>query len=214
MKMVTRLIIVRHGNTFNKGETCLRIGCRTDIPLSSSGKEQAILLGKYLKFKNIIPDKVFSSELKRTYQTAEIAFKEAGISVSIERNKIFNEIDYSIDEAKTDEEIISRIGKDALEQWNKNAIVPDGWKFNPKEAIDNWFDFSKMIEKEYQDKVIMVFTSNGIARFAPYLTGNFDKFIENYDIKISTSALCTFIKNKNEEFWKVINWNIKPKDFI
>lgn len=214
MKMVTRLIIVRHGNTFNKGETCLRIGCRTDIPLSSSGKEQAILLGKYLKFKNIIPDKVFSSELKRTYQTAEIAFKETGISVSIERNKIFNEIDYSIDEAKTDEEIISRIGKDALEQWNKNAIVPDGWKFNPKEAIDNWFDFSKMIEKEYQDKVIMVFTSNGIARFAPYLTGNFDKFIENYDIKISTSALCTFIKNKNEEFWKVINWNIKPKDFI
>lgn len=214
MKMVTRLIIVRHGNTFNKGETCLRIGCRTDIPLSSSGKEQAILLGKYLKFKNIIPDKVFSSELKRTYQTAEIAFKEAGISVSIERNKIFNEIDYSIDEAKTDEEIISRIGKDALEQWNKNAIVPDGWKFNPKEAIDNWFDFSKMIEKEYQDKVVMVFTSNGIARFAPYLTGNFDKFIENYDIKISTSALCTFIKNKNEEFWKVINWNIKPKDFI
>lgn len=214
MKMVTRLIIVRHGNTFNKGETCLRIGCRTDIPLSSSGKEQAILLGKYLKFKNIIPDKVFLSELKRTYQTAEIAFKEAGISVSIERNKIFNEIDYGIDEAKTDEEIISRIGKDALEQWNKNAIVPDGWKFNPKEAIDNWFDFSKMIEKEYQDKVIMVFTSNGIARFAPYLTGNFDKFIENYDIKISTSALCTFIKNKNEEFWKVINWNIKPKDFI
>ena len=214
MKMVTRLIIVRHGNTFNKGETCLRIGCRTDIPLSSSGKEQAILLGKYLKFKNIIPDKVFLSELKRTYQTAEIAFKETGISVSIERNKIFNEIDYGIDEAKTDEEIISRIGKDALEQWNKNAIVPDGWKFNPKEAIDNWFDFSKMIEKEYQDKVIMVFTSNGIARFAPYLTGNFDKFIENYDIKISTSALCTFIKNKNEEFWKVINWNIKPKDFI
>ena len=214
MKMVTRLIIVRHGNTFNKGETCLRIGCRTDIPLSSSGKEQAILLGKYLKFKNIIPDKVFLSELKRTYQTAEIAFKEAGISVSIERNKIFNEIDYGIDEAKTDEEIISRIGKDALEQWNKNAIVPDGWKFNPKEAIDNWFDFSKMIEKKYQDKVIMVFTSNGIARFAPYLTGNFDKFIENYDIKISTSALCTFIKNKNEEFWKVINWNIKPKDFI
>lgn len=214
MKMVTRLIIVRHGNTFNKGETCLRIGCGTDIPLSSSGKEQAILLGKYLKFKNIIPDKVFSSELKRTYQTAEIAFKEAGISVSIERNKIFNEIDYGIDEAKTDEEIISRIGKDALEQWNKNAIVPDGWKFNPKEAIDNWFDFSKMIEKEYQDKVIMIFTSNGIARFAPYLNGNFDKFIENYDIKISTSALCTFIKNKNEEFWKVINWNIKPKDFI
>ena len=214
MKMVTRLIIVRHGNTFNKGETCLRIGCGTDIPLSSSGKEQAILLGKYLKFKNIIPDKVFSSELKRTYQTAEIAFKETGISVSIERNKIFNEIDYGIDEAKTDEEIISRIGKDALEQWNKNAIVPDGWKFNPKEAIDNWFDFSKMIEKKYQDKVIMVFTSNGIARFVPYLTGNFDKFIENYDIKISTSALCTFIKNKNEEFWKVINWNIKPKDFI
>lgn len=211
---MTKLIIVRHGNTFDKGEICLRVGCKTDLLLSNSGKEQAILLGKYLKLKNIIPDKVFASDLKRTYQTAEIAFKEAGISIDIEKNKIFNEIDYGPDEAKTEEEVIGRIGKDALEEWDKNAIVPKGWIFNPDEAIQNWYNFAKMIEDKYTDKLIMVFTSNGIARFAPYLTGDFEKFIQSYNIKISTSALCIFEKNQNDNFWNVLDWNIKPKDFV
>lgn len=211
---MTKLIIVRHGNTFDKGEVCLRVGCRTDLPLSSSGREQAVLLGKYLKLKNIVPDKVFASELKRTYQTAEIAFREAGIVADIEKSKIFNEIDYGPDEAKTEDEVIARIGKDALEKWDKDAIVPEGWIFNPKKAIQNWHDFAKMIEDKYADKIIMVFTSNGIARFAPYLTGDFENFSKNYNIKISTSALCIFEKNHDNEFWKVIDWNIKPKDFV
>lgn len=211
---MTRLIIVRHGNTFDKGEVCLRVGCKTDLPLSSSGREQAILLGKYLKLKSIIPNKVFTSELKRTYQTAEIALEEAGISVNIEKNKIFNEIDYGPDEAKTEDEVIARIGKEALEKWDKDAIVPDGWVFDSKKTIQNWCDFSKMIEDKYTDETTMIFTSNGIARFSPYLTGDFENFSKNYNIKISTSALCIFEKNHNDEFWKVTDWNIKPKDFV
>ena len=43
-----KLIIARHGNTFNKGETPTRVGSRTDIPLVDSGKEQAKLIGEYL----------------------------------------------------------------------------------------------------------------------------------------------------------------------
>lgn len=211
---MTKLIIVRHSNTFDKGDTCLRIGCRTDISISESGIKQSILLGKYLKLKKIIPDYVFTSELKRTYQTAEIAFKEAEIYVNIEKTSIFNEIDYGPDEAKTEEEVLARIGKDALEKWDKNAIVPEGWIFDSQKTINDWYNFAKMIENKYPDKTIMVFTSNGIARFAPYLTGNFEKFIQNYNIKISTSALCILKKNLNDDFWKIVDWNIKPKDFV
>ncbi|MEL6754250.1 MAG: histidine phosphatase family protein, partial [Pseudomonadota bacterium] len=39
------LYIVRHGNTFDTGDTVLRVGGRTDLPLSTSGEMQATALG-------------------------------------------------------------------------------------------------------------------------------------------------------------------------
>ena len=36
MSDVTRLIVVRHGNTFNSGDVILRVGSATDIPLTEN----------------------------------------------------------------------------------------------------------------------------------------------------------------------------------
>lgn len=210
--MATKLLVIRHGNTFDKGEVCLRVGARTDLQLSKSGREQAIILGKYLKQEKIIPEVVFSSKLKRTYQTAEIAFDEIGISRKIEKLDIFNEIDYGLDEGKPEEEVLARIGKEAMELWDNYAKVPDGWLFNPQKTIENWQIFAEMILEKYKDKIIMVFTSNGVARFSPYIATNFEEFSRNNSIKISTTGICTFI---NYGFsWKIKSWNIKPKDYI
>ncbi len=54
----------------------------------------------------------------------------------------------------------------------------------------------------------MVVTSNGIARFAPYITGNFDSFAQNHAIKISTGAVC--VLNFENGQWVVKDWNVKP----
>ena len=59
--MTTKLIIARHGNTFDKGDVCVRCGLHTDLPLSVSGNAQAVLMGKFFKLKNINPDVVFTS---------------------------------------------------------------------------------------------------------------------------------------------------------
>jgi probable phosphoglycerate mutase len=152
--------------------------------------------------------------LKRTYETAEIAFREAGFSCEIEKIGIFNEIDYGPDEGKTEEEVLARIGAEALELWNKSGIVPEGWIFNSKVAIENWKNFAAASEDAYRDGVLMVFTSNGIARFIPHLTGDFKKFSEKFDIKMSTGALSIFEKDINEKYWNVIYWNLKPKDYV
>lgn len=210
--MVTKLIIIRHGNTFDKGDICLRVGAKTDLKLSKSGIEQAVILGKYLKREKIIPEVVFSSKLKRTYQTAEIAFNEAGISRKIEKLDIFNEIDYGLDEGKPEEEVLARIGKEAMELWDTYAKVPDGWLFNSQKAIENWQIFAKMISEKYTDKITMVFTSNGIARFSPYIATNLEEFSKNNSIKISTTSICTFINCGLN--WEIKSWNIKPKDYI
>ena len=37
----TRLIIARHGNTFDAGDIPTRVGRRTDLPLVASGEAQA-----------------------------------------------------------------------------------------------------------------------------------------------------------------------------
>jgi probable phosphoglycerate mutase len=210
----TKLLVIRHGNTFDAGQTPVRVGLGTDMPLSSSGREQAITLGRYLKISGLRPVAAFSSELIRTQETAELAFREADISCRIERMEIFNEIDYGPDEGKTEEEVIERIGAEALELWNKSGIVPDGWLFDVGAAVKNWKDFAAVSESKYRDGVIMVFSSNGIARFAPHLTGDFEKFSEKFKIKMSTGALSIFEKNPGEEYWSVVAWNLRPKDYV
>ena len=53
--MKTRILICRHGNTFDKGELVTRVGSRTDLKLSSSGIDQSKLLSKELSpFKSVL----------------------------------------------------------------------------------------------------------------------------------------------------------------
>jgi probable phosphoglycerate mutase len=204
---MTKLIIARHGNTFGPNDTPTRVGARTDLPLVESGREQAQKLGQYLKSQNLIPEITYSSQLKRTKETAEIALKETGFPQPVYALDIFNEIDYGPDENQTEDKVIARIGEEAIQDWDNKAIVPEGWNFDPAQCIENWKNFADHIVKDEQD-VILVVTSNGIARFAPHLTNNFDAFVQEHKIKLSTGALALveFIGGS----WVIKEWNIKP----
>jgi len=109
---MTTLIIARHGNTFTPDETPTRVGMRTDLPLVGKGWLQARAMGKHLKENDLIPDVVYSSALKRTRETADIALKEIGVHLPIYALDIFNEIDYGPDENKPEADVIARIGQD------------------------------------------------------------------------------------------------------
>ncbi len=203
---MTTLIIARHGNTFGPEDTPTRVGGRTDIPLVEKGRQQAKAIGTYLKEHNLNPDIAYSATLKRTKETADIALQSAGSSLPIETLDIFDEIDYGPDENQTEETVIKRIGEKAIEQWDKNATVPDGWKVNPDEIIKNWYTFAQSICDI--DRTAFVVTSNGIARFAPHITGDFDFFAKQHTIKLKTGAIgiLTFSQGK----WRVTDWNIVP----
>jgi len=204
---MTTLIIARHGNTFEKGETPRRVGARTDLPLTESGRAQARAIGFWLKNKGYYPEAVYSSELKRTKETAEIALAEAGYKEPVFALSIFNEIDYGPDENQPEDAVIARLGAQALQDWDKNGTVPPGWNFDPAECIENWQNFARHIVDDRQD-CVMVVTSNGIARFAPHITGNFGDFSQKHDIKISTGAVC--VLDFTDGRWTVTDWNIKP----
>ena len=62
------IYIVRHGNTFDKGDTVTRVGARTDLDLSVSGQAQADALGTYFRDKGIVFSRTIAGPLKRTRQ--------------------------------------------------------------------------------------------------------------------------------------------------
>lgn len=204
---MTQLIIARHGNTFNADDTPTRVGARTDLPLVASGEEQAKRLGNWLKESNLYPEVTYCSELQRTQQTAQIALKALGYAQPVFPLAIFNEIDYGVDENLTEDKVIARIGTQAIQDWNEKAIVPEGWDFNPEQCITDWTNFAQHIVDDEQD-IIFVVTSNGVARFAPHIAGNFEEFANNNNIKLSTGALG--ILEYVNKAWRVTDWNIRP----
>ncbi len=202
---MTTLIIARHGNTFGPNDTPTRVGGRTDIPLVDSGIQQAKAMGAYFKANHICPDVVYSAELKRTQETAQYALP----NMPIRALSAFNEIDYGPDENKTESEVIARIGKAAIEAWNTSTIVPPGWQVNPEAIIQSWLDFGTHIQEKHSGQTVFLVTSNGIARFAPYLTGNFEQFCKQHTIKLKTGALCILHYHNNA--WQVDTWNMRPE---
>lgn len=210
--MKTRIIIARHGNTFRKGETPTRVGAKTDLPLVEGHRGRSI--GKYLKDNGLIPDLVYAAPLLRTMQTARLAIAEMGIGNEITGADNFREIDYGPDENKTENEVLQRLGKGdteagrkIIEAWDKSAIVPEGWKVDPDQIIRTWKNFAQDVPLH---QTVLIVSSNGIIRFAPYITGDFEQFAQNFDIKVATGGVCIFEKEDNDLFWKCVGWNIKP----
>lgn len=205
---MTTLVIARHGNTFGPDDTPTRVGARTDLPLVEKGFEQGRAIGAYLKAHGLIPDVVYASNLQRTQATAQAAIKETGISNPIYALDIFNEIDYGVDENQTEDKVIARIGEQAIKDWDEKAIVPDGWSVDPDQIIENWKGFAEQIREHDDGEVVLVVTSNGIARFAPHIAGNFEDFAANNKIKLSTGAMA--ILEYIDNTWIIKDWNIKP----
>lgn len=201
---MTLLIIARHGNTFSPDETPTRVGKHTDIPLAASGIEQARKIGIYCKNHQLMPDVIFTSQLKRTQQTAQYAFP----NIPTQTLSIFDEIDYGPDENKPESFVIERIGQTAIDLWNTQAIVPDGWQVKPEEIIKDWLSFANRITCEHPNKIIFVCTSNGIARFAPYITNHFDDFKSCHELKLKTGSISIF-EHKADQ-WKILSWNVLP----
>lgn len=207
--MTVRLLIARHGNTFKPDEIPRRVGARTDLPLVESGLAQATRLGNYLKANDLIPDIVYTSQLQRTVQTAEGALAALGISRPIHQSDMFNEIDHGPDENKTDPEIVARIGGTAFHQWEKENLMPRDWSPQPDVLRRRWFDFARHAEQNYDDKTVLVVTSNGVARFAPLLANNADDVIGD-NRKMGTG--CLSIMEGSGGLWMISHWNIKPRD--
>jgi 2,3-bisphosphoglycerate-dependent phosphoglycerate mutase len=205
--MTTRILIIRHGNTFNADEPARRVGRKTDIPLVQSGLDQANALGNYIQSHALIPDYICASELIRAQQTAQGMIESAGLGLTIHTDKTFNEIDHGVDENKTDADIIARIGKKALDDWADYGVVPDGWDVDPRAVQSNWIDFANDCLENRNGQVTCVVSSGGIIRFAPVLTGG--DLPDGQTPKVKTASMGSFTHDGHA--WICDFWNKRPE---
>ncbi len=205
--MIKKLIVARHGNTFEPHETPTRVGKNTDLKLVKKGQDQAKKLGKTLMEFDLIPNTVFSSNLKRTQETAHIACDIMGIKPPIQTRSLFDEIDYGVDENMSEDVVTKRIGTQAITDWDERAVVPDGWSVNPDAITKGWHDFAAEIIRG-DHKTTLVVTSNGVARFAPHITGDFEDFRDKHPLKLRTGAYGIFEYSGGA--WTATCWDERP----
>ena len=204
----TTLIIARHGNTFESGEPPRRVGCRTDLPLTAKGEDQARAIGHYIATNAYKPDVVFTSTLQRTMRTGALALETAQINAPSSTLPFLNEIDYGPDENQTEDHVIARLGEAALQDWEKNGVMPADWSPRPATIIDGWTIFATDMIHTRPGQCVMVVTSNGIARFAQHLCPDPDSLARAHGLKMATGALSIFVHDGEQ--WTLEGWNIRP----
>jgi probable phosphoglycerate mutase len=163
---MTRLYIVRHGNTFEAGETPRRIGSRTDLPLTAAGLAQADALGAFFAREDIVFSRALSSPLQRTRATAEAILARQPHPLVLEAADFLAEIDHGPDEDQPEDAVLARVGRAALELWDSEAVPPDGWDVRPDWRRAQWLGFVEDAARSGADDAILLVTSNGAGRFA------------------------------------------------
>ena len=205
---MTDIYIVRHGNTFDKGDVVTRVGARTDLPLSKSGMAQAAALASHMAAR--VPDgfgRAFSSPLTRTRQTAEAILEKSVQAPELQTLEFLREVDYGPDENRPEDEVISRIGEAALRAWETDAVPPPGWLIDPDKVKQDWAALIQETAKSPPERPVLIVTSNGIARF---VLGAVSRYAARPDaIKLKTGAY-GLIRASDDEV-ALIDWNVRPK---
>lgn len=200
---MARLYVVRHGNTFDPGETVTRVGGRTDMPLSVSGHAQAEALRTC--FACVRFAAALASPLVRTRATARTVLSARSDAPALLIEPFLREIDYGPDENQPEAAVEARVGAAALAAWDTNAQLPPGWHADIPAIREGWrLLLVKVSRLEDTDNVLVV-TSNGIARFLPDIV---DSKPGDIDRKLKTGAWAEI--SVAETGSRIDAWNLRP----
>lgn len=206
-----KLVLARHGNTFNPEDRVVWTGSSNDLPLVQKGKEQAVAVGKWLRANGIDPDVVFTGSLKRVQDFMNISIEAA----DIKRNPIIdvrlNEIDYGAWTGISDEEVIEKFGIKPLDEWRNKSIFPAiGWGETEESVMRRISTFVAFLKQDHINDTVYVVSSNGTLRyFLKALDENlFRSHIEANNFAVKTGHVC--LLDVQADHADVVFWNKKP----
>ena len=160
-----KLILVRHGQSeWNKSN---QFTGWVDVNLTDQGVEEAINAGKLLKEKNVLPDVVYTSVLRRAIRTANIALNAADRHwIPVVRHWRLNERHYGKLQGLNKAEIREQFGEEQFMSWRRSYDTPP-----PQIDVDN--EYAQTNDPRYFALPEVPRTEclkDVVERFIPYFT--------------------------------------------
>lgn len=210
-----RLYLVRHGNTFEAGETPVRVGANEDLPLTREGEAQARRLGEVLNDAGVVLDTAVTGPLQRTRRHAEIVLECLGSGLSPAIDVRLKEIDYGVWGGLSDEEIVRRFGPraaDELAAWERDSRWPTEtaeWRPGAATVRANLRALTAELEATLGEAgTALVCSSNGILRYFLELTpGGLAEAQTTGRAKMGTGAVSML--DVRDGSARVAFWNLK-----
>lgn len=207
------LLLSRHGNTFDPGETSVWTGSANDLPLVAQGLKQAERLAQALATQHLKPVAIYCSPLQRTRVYAQVVVDRLGLSLTPEVDPRLNEIDYGEWTGLTNAQVRERFGEQALRDWDERCMWPTvgHWGGSETQALADVASFVKDLESRHasQDLVVVV-TSNGRLRyFLKLVPSEFDTRVRSGTFKVRTGSICRLTREADGAL-RVPYWNQDP----
>lgn len=177
---VKKWYLIRHGETdFNKKRFFYG---KVDVSINETGKEQAALLHQLMKGKSI--SRVYTSQLKRTQETAAIIFPDQNPTAY----KALNERDFGLWEGRTANEIQAAFPL-VWEEWLESPFEVTPSKAEPFEKFKErvWSIVQEI--RERADPEIVIVGHLGVLRLIYQFLVNMEADFWSIDIPQGTALL-------------------------
>ena len=141
--MTSRLILLRHGRS-DWNEKNLFTGW-VDVDLNTDGEKEALRGGELLRDRDLLPDVVHTSVLKRAIRTAELALGVADRSwIGVRRSWRLNERHYGALQGKDKKQTRDEFGDEQFMLWRRSYDTPPP-------AIERGSEFDQAGDPRYAD---------------------------------------------------------------
>lgn len=158
-----KLILLRHGQS--EWNASNQFTGWVDVALTEKGRAEAKRGGELLKEKNILPDVLYTSLLRRAIQTANIALDEADrLWIPVTRDWRLNERHYGALQGLNKADTKEKYGDEKFMTWRRSYGTP------PPELDDN-SEYSQAHDPRYANLDQVPRTEclkDVVARFIPY----------------------------------------------
>lgn len=160
MNNPTIIYIVRHGEVdWNKKKLVLG---QTDRPLNVEGKEQAMILKH--KFKNIHFDAVYSSDLERSRETAQIIVGQKNID--IKTTKTLREQSFGKYEGWKKKDFLKLFDKwEQMTNEEKHTYTLSKDMESNKNALIRFTSFLTKVSKSHNGEKVLIVTHGALMRY-------------------------------------------------
>ena len=163
--MVTRVIIVRHGQSTYNAQKIIQGRCDKSV-LTDKGISDAQQVGKALSVLKI--DAFYCSPLQRAHQTAKVIQQQLNNAPTIQPTEQLMEIDLPLWEEMKKDEVIAKFAEN-YQEWKANPqdfkMVVNGLDHYPVRALyQQAQEFWQKTIAQHQGETILITAHNGINR--------------------------------------------------